>query len=176
MPSKAHDISFIPVEPDHYPLLHFWLKQPHLQEWWGDADEELASIKTMVEGDDTTRPFLILLDGQPVGYIQYWFACDQKDDATLSEYPFLKHVPDDAVGIDLSIGDPQNLSRGIGSAAVMAMVEMLRSLGHTTIVIDPDPANHRAVRAYEKAGFRAIPSLIGRTGEDVLLMQHHLGD
>jgi aminoglycoside 6'-N-acetyltransferase len=32
-------------------------------------------------------------------------------------------------------------------------------------------ANRRAVRAYEKAGFRAIPRLLGRTG-DALIMQY----
>ena len=51
---------------------------------------------------------------------------------------------------------------------------MLRAEGHETIIIDPDPANTRAVRAYEKAGFRPIPALEGRTGEDVLVMQHDL--
>jgi RimJ/RimL family protein N-acetyltransferase len=51
---------------------------------------------------------------------------------------------------------------------------MLRELGHQTIVIDPDPANVRAVRAYEKAGFAPIAELEGRTGDDVLIMQHHL--
>jgi RimJ/RimL family protein N-acetyltransferase len=40
-------------------------------------------------------------------------------------------------------------------------------------VIDPDPENRRAVRAYEKAGFRAIPRLVGRTG-DTLIMQYEL--
>ena len=44
----------------------------------------------------------------------------------------------------------------------------------STIIIDPDPANVRAVRAYEKAGFVPIPELVGRTGDDVLIMQHHL--
>jgi aminoglycoside 6'-N-acetyltransferase len=45
--------------------------------------------------------------------------------------------------------------------------------GHRTIVIDPDPANGRAVRACEKAGYRTIPRLLGRTG-DTLIMQYDL--
>ncbi len=48
----------------------------------------------------------------------------------------------------------------------------LRGEGHETIIIDPDPANTRAVRAYAKAGFRPVPHLEGRT-QDTLIMQHH---
>ena len=47
--------------------------------------------------------------------------------------------------------------------------------GHRTIIIDPDPDNRRAVRAYGRAGFRAIPQLLGRTG-DTLIMQYELKD
>jgi aminoglycoside 6'-N-acetyltransferase len=75
------------------------------------------------------------------------------------------------VGVDLSLGDPAKLSRGIGSAALRAFAERLAAQGYRTIIIDPDPENARAVRAYEKAGFRAIPRLLGRTG-DTLIMQY----
>ena len=71
-----------------------------------------------------------------------------------------------------SIGDAALLSRGVGSAALAAFTRRLHDEGHRTIVIDPDPANARAVRAYEKAGFRPVPRLEGRT-DDALIMQHH---
>ena len=35
-------------------------------------------------------------------------------------------------------------------------VDMLFEEGVPRVVIDPDPANARAIRAYEKAGFRAF--------------------
>ena len=60
---------------------------------------------------------------------------------------------------------------GIGSAALAAFVAYLRGLGHETIIIDPDPANARAVRAYSKAGFRPVERLLDRTGDDVRIMQ-----
>ena len=84
-------------------------------------------------------------------------------------------MPSDAVGVDLSIGDPGKLAKGIGSGVLRTFTERLMQEGYTTIIIDPDPANHRAVRAYEKAGFRAIPRLQGRTG-DTLIMQYQLND
>ena len=82
-------------------------------------------------------------------------------------------MPSDTVGVDLSIGDASWLSLGIGSAALTKFVAELRRQGYANIIIDPDPTNARAVRAYTKAGFRPIPRLQGRTG-DVLIMQHEL--
>ena len=63
------------------------------------------------------------------------------------------------------------LSRGVGSEVLRLFTERLVAEGHRTIIIDPDPANGRAVRAYEKASYRAVPRLFGRTG-DTLIMQY----
>ena len=164
-------IGFLPVAAEHYPLLETWLAAPHWQEWWGDPAEELGFIRDMVEGHDTTRPFLMMLDGEPVGYIQYWFIGHHQNEAWIADNPWLAALPADAVGVDLSIGHPEKLSKGVGSAVLKAFVAKLRAEGFATIIIDPDPNNARAVRAYLKAGFRPIPHLAGRTG-DVLLMQH----
>lgn len=171
MRHDPNQISFVPVEPRHYPLLQKWLDEPHIQEWWGDPEEELGFIRDMVEGRDTTRPFLIALEGQPIGYIQYWFIGHHQNAQWIRDHPWLAELPAQTIGVDLSIGHPEKLSKGIGSAALSAFVARLREEGHATIIIDPDPSNQRAVRAYTKAGFRPVPHLEGLTG-DVLIMQH----
>jgi aminoglycoside 6'-N-acetyltransferase len=171
-PSDRNEIGFLPVQPEHYPLLEQWLAAPHMREWWGDPAEELGFIRDMVEGRDTTRPFVIALGDEPVGYIQYWFIGHHQNEQWVKDNPWLMELPSDTVGVDLSIGDPQRLSRGIGSAALADFVRMLRIKGHANIIIDPDPLNTRAVRAYTKAGFRPVPHLEGRT-DGVLIMQHH---
>jgi RimJ/RimL family protein N-acetyltransferase len=167
------EISFLPVEPKHYPLLRKWLDEPHMREWWGQPEEELGFIRDMVEGRDTTRPFLIALDGTPVGYVQYWFIGHHQNAEWISDHPWLAELPSDTVGVDLSIGHADKLAQGIGSAALTKFVAELRRQGYENIIIDPDPNNARAVRAYAKAGFRPIPHLQGRMG-DVLIMQHAL--
>ena len=171
MPLDPARIGFSPVGEKHYPLLLAWLNEPHVREWWGDPDEEIGFIRDMVEGRDTTRPFLITLDGEPVGYIQVWFLGHHQNEEWTKDNPWLLELAPEAVGVDLSIGDADKLSQGIGSAALTAFVAYLRGLGHETIIIDPDPANARAVRAYAKAGFRPVPQLEGRTGAEALIMQ-----
>jgi aminoglycoside 6'-N-acetyltransferase len=171
-PSRRQ-ISFIPVRPEHYALLQTWLNAPHMQEWWGEPEAELGFIRDMVEGRDTTRPFLIALGGEPIGYIQYWYIGHHQNEQWIKDHPWLMELPSDTIGVDLSIGNADKLSQGIGSRALTAFVRMLRDEGHTDIIIDPDPANARAVRAYGKAGFRPVPHLEGRT-DGVLIMHHHI--
>lgn len=164
-------MEFLPLGPEHYGLMRAWLEAPHVREWWGDPEEEFGYIRDMVEGRDTTRPFIISLDGRPVGYIQCWFIGHHQNETWIADHPWLAELPEDAVGVDLSIGEEDLLSQGIGSAALAGFARGLFTQGYATIIIDPDPANARAVRAYSKAGFRPVPSLEGRTG-DTLIMQY----
>jgi len=165
-------IEFRPVTAADLPVLAEWVARPHWQEWWGDPAREVALIRDMLEGRDTTRPFIFSQNGRDMGYIQVWVVADQRVEPWLTEAPWLTDLPDDAVGVDLSVAEAGATGRGLGSRALAEFVAMLRAEGRRTIVIDPDRANARAVRAYEKAGFHPIPALLGRTG-DYLLMQHH---
>ena len=62
--------------------------------------------------------------------------------------------PDDTCGIDQFIGEADMLGLGHGSGFVRAFADQLLAAGTPRVVTDPDPANVRAIRAYEKAGFR----------------------
>jgi len=91
------------------------------------------------------------------------------------EYPWLAELPKETIGIDLSIGEATKLSKGIGTKVLAEFVSRLKGLGYQTIIIDPDADNHRAIRAYEKAGFSIIKELENRTG-DTLLMAYETGN
>ncbi len=170
MPLNAGTIRFIPLTAEHYPLLKGWLEQPHWIEWWGPAEEEFGYVRDMVEGRDTTRPFIFEMDGRPVGYIQYWFIGHHQNDSWIEAHPWLRALPAETVGVDLSIGEKSDLSRGIGSTVLAAFVKKLQAEGYDRIIIDPEPKNRRAIRAYEKAGFLPVPGLEGLS-KDALIMQ-----
>ncbi|MEE4014108.1 GNAT family N-acetyltransferase [Roseibium sp. FZY0029] len=162
-------ISFRPVTAEDLPILATWMARPHWRHWWGDPEEELNNIRDMVEGRDTTRPFIFQEGGVDKGYIQVWFVGDQQGGAYAAEYPWLDLLPAEAVGVDLSIAAEEDLSRGLGTRTLQAFVHELREQGHERIIIDPDPANLRAVKAYRKAGFQEIEALLGRTGDSLLM-------
>jgi RimJ/RimL family protein N-acetyltransferase len=164
---------FRPMRVEDLPLMRAWLDKPHMREWWGEPEEELRFIRDAIEGRDTTRPFIFSANGQPVGYIQYWFIDHYQNAEWIAKHPWLAELPPDAVGVDLSIGEPDKLSQGLGSEFLRVFARFLAEQGHPTIIIDPLAVNRRAVRAYEKAGFRPIPQLLGRTG-DTLIMRYEM--
>ncbi len=87
------------------PLMRRWLETPHVREWWGEPNQELDYIRDMIEGRDTTRPFIFSVDAEPVGYIQYWFIGHHQNAIWIADNPWLAELPSDAMGVDLSIGE-----------------------------------------------------------------------
>ena len=65
------------------------------------------------------------------------------------------------------------LDRGHGSAFIRAHADRLFRAGSPAIGTDPDPANARAIRAYEKAGFRVLREALDWEGEPTLLILAH---
>ena len=114
-------------------------------------------------------------DGEPVGYIQYWFVGDHQSEAWIASNPWLALVPSDTLGIDMSIGRPEWLGRGVGSQVLRAFADELWAAGHRNLIIDPDPANARAIAAYRKAGFEPVRHLVGKTGDCVILSYGKIG-
>ncbi|GAA2855399.1 aminoglycoside 6'-N-acetyltransferase [Aminobacter niigataensis] len=145
-PALRYD--FRPVEKKDLPLLARWLAAPHVAEWWGDAAEELASIEEHIDSI-SVEPLIVELDGKPIGYLQSYDP-HLEDDHPYQDQPF------GTLGVDLTIGVPELVGKGHGSAILRQFVEELFEEGVPRVIIDPDPSNKRAIRAYEKAGFVAF--------------------
>jgi aminoglycoside 6'-N-acetyltransferase len=140
--------AFAPLRPDDLPLIARWLRAEHMVEWWGDPQEALAEIEAAL-ADPATDPYLVSVDGRPLGYVQAYRPHDEPG------HPYADQPPG-TVGIDQSIGEPGDLGRGHGTAFIRRFVADRFREGWRRVVTDPDPANGRAIRAYEKAGFRRI--------------------
>lgn len=135
---------FRDVQREDFPRLANWLAEPHVAKWWGEPSTELASIEEAMTSAET-RPMIVELDGEPIGYLQSY-------DPHLEEGHPYQDQPKGTLGIDISIGIAELTGKGHGSA----IIRQLSARGATRIVIDPDPENVQAIRAYEKAGFRYI--------------------
>jgi aminoglycoside 6'-N-acetyltransferase len=150
MPRKAAPrYQFLAVEEDDLPMLAKWLAEPHAAEWWTDGIE--ASIAEIREAIDSisTEPLIVEFGGRPIAYLQSY------DPHLEDDHPY-RDQPFGTLGIDVTIGIPELVGVGHGSAIVRQFVDELFDEGTPRVVIDPDPNNTRAVRAYEKAGFRPI--------------------
>ena len=117
-----------------------------MKEWWGDPDEQYALVR-----DDLAHPDM---EQWIVTHVDHAFAYLQCYRPEVWPGGGLGPQPAGTRGIDQFIGEPAMVGCGHGSAFIRAFVESLFATGTPRVVTDPDPANGRAVRAYEKAGFR----------------------
>ena len=161
-------LAFRPMQQADLPTLHEWLCRPHVAEWWkptpspGELEEEYAEHFAGISG---VTPYFVLADGAPMGYIQSYTALgsgggwwpDERD-------PGVR-------GIDQFLANAEDLGQGFGTLMVRAFVDQLFTDPDVTRVqTDPSPANHRAIRCYEKAGFRALHEIDTPDGRAVLMI------
>jgi aminoglycoside 6'-N-acetyltransferase-1b len=149
------DIVFRPLTTSDLPLLHEWLARPHVAEWWGrlpSAEELEGEFIPANEGSVVLQCYLAILDDEPVGFMQSYVPALCHDDGWWLD----EHDPG-VRGIDLFLANAEQLGRGLGSAMVRAFVARLFDDATVARVqIDPSPDNLRAIRCYERAGFRAV--------------------
>jgi len=115
------------------------LREPGVARWWGAFDEQRIR-EELLETKDTSA-FAIEVDGTFAGVIM----CSEETD------PDYRHA-----GIDIFLTTAFQ-DRGYGSEAIRVLARHLFSdRGHHRLTIDPAAANERAVRAYERVGFRPV--------------------
>ena len=131
--------------------MYDWLRRPHVAEWWSEPPT-LGEIRDEYVDGREVDPYIVHLDGRPIGFIQSYAPSTGGDG-------WWPDVTDPGVrGIDQFIGERELLNKGHGSALVRAFVERLFAEPAVTMIqTDPHPDNHRAVRCYEKAGFLRGP-------------------
>ena len=160
----APDYLFRLMQIDDLPLIARWLATAHVRQWWGDPAEQYA----LVSGDlnePAMDQYVVEAGGRAFAYLQCY-------DLTAWNSGFGMQ-PEGARGIDVFIGEPDMI--GHGSAFIRRFVQDRLRQGVRRIVTDPDPANSRAIRAYEKAGFTR-DRIVETPDGPALLMVHETID
>ena len=153
---------FRPMNAADLPQVQRWLALPHVREWWGDPAEQYGLVSGDLD-EPAMDQFIVSIAGSPLGYIQCY-------DLTAWNTGFGPHPPGTR-GIDQFIGEADMVGRGHGSAFIRQFVDDLLTSGVPRVVIDPDVANARAIRAYEKAGFRAQHEVDTPDGRALLMVR-----
>jgi RimJ/RimL family protein N-acetyltransferase len=149
-------IIFRPLAETDLTLLHRWLNTPHVSEWWevdGKRNPDYAVVfgKFMqrIHRPEPVSCFLVLYSNRPAAFIE---SCK------MDNFPTQKAalgIPANTSGIDTFIGETDFLHKGFGPVYIRKFLKELifRAPAINTCIVDPDPANKIAVKAYEKAGF-----------------------
>ena len=154
-------VALVPIRPEHVEPLVRIIGEPAVARWWTDAADVFRAGLLDPDPDETSFAILTAADRRVIGFIQ----------ATEELEPGYRHG-----AVDLFIATDQH-GRGVGPEAIRLVVGwLIAERGHHRITIDPAAANARAIRAYEKVGFRRVGVLRqyerGRDGSwhDGLLM------
>lgn len=149
------ELAVRPLRREELHLLVRWLSMPHVDAWWHeplDADGVLAKYGPRIDGREPVHMLLIEHGGRPIGWMQWYRWRDYAQHAgRLGAEP-------EAAGLDLAIGEPDLLGRGLGPRAIRELLGRIvfADPAITACVSDPEERNTRSVRAFEKAGFAAV--------------------
>jgi aminoglycoside 6'-N-acetyltransferase len=126
-------------ESDIAELVELWAASPIVQRRWYTFGER--ELREVLAGEDETVGWRIEAAGELVGFIQQYAETD----------PDYRHG-----GIDVFIADHAQ-GAGLGTDAVRTVARhLVADLGHHRLVIDPAADNERAIRCYERVGFRRV--------------------
>jgi aminoglycoside 6'-N-acetyltransferase len=148
-----------PVRPEHAERLRTLRATPEVARWWHPAPEGWP-----LKAEPHHHALTVLVDGEVAGYIQFWEEPD----------PDSRHAD-----VDIFLG-PDTQGRGLGTEAMRTVVGFLTGeRGHHRVTLATSVDNARAIRSYEKVGFRrvgvmrkATRSHLSGEWEDELLMEY----
>ena len=97
------------------------------------------------------RGFIIVNDEEPIGFVSY---CSF-------------HLKPNTAELDIWIKDDTNCGKGFGTDALVALSNWLnKEMGIDELIMGPPAKNIRAVKAYEKAGFKITDTPMGEFLKD----------
>lgn len=107
--------------------------------WWPGITAEELLVKA--KGEEDVTAFAVEVDGELIGLAQAWEETDPEN----------RHA-----GIDLFLGSTHQ-DQGLGTDAVRTLARhLIDDRGHHRLVIDPAVDNERAIRCYERVGFKRV--------------------
>ena len=147
------------LEPKDRDAIATILTDPDVARWYPRDEDDFMSV---IDEPEVT-PYMVLGDDHPIGYVQAYHA---------NAVPFWQShdVPQETMGLDILLAGADNRDRGLGPQILRILMRRLFGMqGVVQCIIDPDPDNARAIRAYEKLGFRFGPPQVGYEGARMVL-------
>ncbi len=130
------EIALEPLRPEHAEPLREMRASPEVARWWHPPAPGWP-----LDAEPEIEKRVVLVDGVLAGYVQFYEEPD----------PTNRHAD-----VDIFLG-PDHMGRGLGTETMRAIVrELTEQRGHHRLTLWTSPDNPRAIRCYEKAGFRRV--------------------
>jgi aminoglycoside 6'-N-acetyltransferase len=132
-------VTLRPIDAGDSDRLTAILAEPEVARWWPRFDAQRMRSE-LVEAEHIVV-FTVLVDDEVIGCIQY-------NEEPARDY---RHA-----SIDVFL-DPAWHGKGLGTDAVRTLARHLfHDRGRHRLAIDPAAANERAIKTYERVGFRRV--------------------
>ena len=143
--------------PEDYTLMAHWLTDERVLAFYEGRDNPFPLEKIMAKYAprvlelDGVTPCIMEYECHQVGYLQFYLA-------DVAEYDFGEVGK--TFALDLFIGEPDYWNRGLGTQFLRLLLGYLvEQRGADWVILDPHVDNLRAIRSYEKCGFRKLKLL-----------------
>jgi aminoglycoside 6'-N-acetyltransferase len=137
----ATDVRLRPPTAEDLDALVALFAEPEVAERWPRFDRARIEKELVFEVDDDTTVYVIEADSELAGVIQSWEEADP-------EYR--------QAGMDIAVATRWH-GKGVALAALRGLARhLVEDLGHHHLIIDPAADNARAIRCYEKVGYRSV--------------------
>lgn len=143
------------------PGLWAWFDAPHARRWFARERTPASIVEEFngyLAGSEPIQCFIVQYGQRPIGLMQW---------TRLGDFPPQMNgyeVTDpDVVNIDVLIGDADYARRGLGAPLVLRFLDEIVFAADPrfqTCVIDPERENAAAIRAYTKAGFTFVRTVL----------------
>lgn len=148
-----------PVRPEQGQRLRQLRTTPEVARWWEPPPDGWP-----LTAEPDLYKLAIVVDDEVAGYVQFW---EERD-------PDARHAD-----VDIFLG-PQHHGRGLGTDAMRTVIRyLIHQRGHHRVTLGTSVDNARAIRCYEKVGFRRVGvmrkvtrSHLSGEWEDEILMEY----
>jgi aminoglycoside 6'-N-acetyltransferase len=136
---RGERVTLRPLAAGDVPRLLEIAAEPEVARWWHEVTER--DLLDKIGPDADVLAFAVEHEGEVVGLVE----------STEENEPDYRHA-----GIDLFLGTAWH-GRGLGADTVRTLARHLfHDRGHHRVTIDPAAANERAIRSYERVGFKRV--------------------
>jgi len=164
------ELTFEPLGAEHMVLLHRWLNEGPVLEWYARRPQSLIQVEEhygkLLDGSAPTRGYVLLADGAPAGFWQTYLIADHPR--------YARSIAAEAgwAGMDFFLGATEWRGRGLSSLAHELFVEthVFAAAEVTACVAGPNPANSASIRSLERARFRRLRTVEVEPGSYELLL------
>jgi RimJ/RimL family protein N-acetyltransferase len=147
MRHRTLQISFVPLKSSHLELLHAWLQEEHVKQFWDDGDRTIEQVLNHYFTPRNVESYIIHIEYNAIGYIQLY--------PIENEHPYAqwRSTEGETAGLDLFIGNRLFLNQGLSVPIIQEFVTiLLQNRPLRRIIADPEVGNTRAHAIFSKAG------------------------